>query len=144
MKQDKLNTFTDKPPFLKWREGDTRKTRFNEWYKNQAAHKEASDFFAGSKGGVPNNPEIYKTFANDGNLVFNTNPYGDSERISKPDSPKMVKPNQWGDRGSPLSPKAGFDKQSHAGWGAPPPKGTNTGFSLMGSGPQRNVSNKSN
>ena len=139
MKGNELNTFTDKPPFLKWREGEKRQTRFNEWYENKDAHREASNFFAASQGGVPNNPENYKTFANDGNLVFNTNPYGDSERISRPDIPQMVKPNQWGDRGFPLPPKPGFDKQFHAGWGSSSPKGTSTSIGSMGSGPQRNV-----
>ena len=123
----------EQAPFLKWREGKKRQTRFNEWYKNEEGHKDASTFFAGSPGGVPNNPENYKTFTNEGDLVFNKNPYGDSERIAKQEAPGKFKPDQWGDRKFPPAPKTGFDQQQHAGWGGTGAKGMSTGFGAFGS-----------
>jgi len=131
----------EKAPFLKWREGEKRQTRFNEWYKNEEGHKDASTFFAGFPGGVPNNPENYKTFTNKDDLVFNKNPYGDSERIVQQVVPGKFKPDQSGGWNTPPAPKAGFDQQQHAGWGGTGPKGMSTGLSAFGSGPQRNIAN---
>ena len=52
----------DESSSMRYKEGPKRSFRPNEWYLNQKAHSETDKFFAGSKGGVPNNPENANSF----------------------------------------------------------------------------------
>ena len=135
----------------KWRQGPKRSLRqgADQWYLDKAGHQEASQFFAGAKGGVPNNPMNAKSFMGDDQVVFNKNPYGDGQQYSVPEMPQFTKPDQRAGFGSAPAEMAGAGEQIHVGWGASPaegqvqspmkPKGMRTGLGFMGAGPQRDV-----
>ena len=153
----------DWPSTFKYREGERRSPRFNEWYVDQKAHSEADRYFADHKGGVPNNPANAASFSDPDNVVLNHNPYGDADRISTQESPVLTRPDQRGGwfNTPEISPKAAM-QGSNVGWGSGPEemggpmptqrweqsmakvdkgmsRGMSTGMAGFGNGPQRNV-----
>ena len=53
---------TKKAEHMKYKEGAKRSFRPNEWYINKQEEREVNNFLAGSKGGVPNNPQNIRSF----------------------------------------------------------------------------------
>lgn len=139
------------PEDTKYRQGPRRELRAgrDQWYLDKAGHQEANQFFADTKGGVPNNPMNAKSFMGEDQLVFSKNPYGDGHQYSMPEMPQYTRPNQWGGIASAPPVTNGADVQNHIGWGAAPldgpiqapmkPKGMRLALGFAGAGPQRDV-----
>ena len=106
------------------------------WRFNQKDHTAIDQYFAGSKGGMPNNPLNARSYE-PSDWVNRTNPYRDAFQSSEGEHPVFVKPNQRGSSFSP--PPVPVEKPGKV----IPPKearrGMSTGVGLMNSGPKRNV-----
>ena len=136
---------------MKYKEGAKRSFRPNEWYINKQAEREANNFLAGSKGGIPNNPQNIKSFqplpapadpigSMQGDQIVRRNPYGDGEQVISNEIPTFKRPNQRGASFDP--PPVPVEKQ-----GKVKPvkskatrKGMSTSVGLMNSGPLRDIS----
>ena len=142
---------TKKKDPMKYKQGNKRTFRPNEWYVDKLKEREANNLFAGSKGGVPNNPENAQSFipipapivpagSMQGDQVLRRNPYGDGEQIVNSETPVFTRPNQ---RGASFDPppvpveKAGSVKKDKT---KPNRKGMSTSLGLMNQGPQRDIS----
>jgi hypothetical protein len=142
---------TKKTDPMKYKEGNKRSFRPNEWYVDKLQEREANNFFTGSKDGVPNNPENARSFvpvpapidpskSMQGDQVVRRNPYGDGEQIVNGETPILTKPNQ---RGSSFDPppvpveKEGKVKREDQ---KSKRKGMSTTIGLMNSGPLRDIS----
>ena len=142
---------TKKADHMKYKEGAKRSFRPNEWYINKAEEREANNYLAGSKGGVPNNPQNIKSFnplpapvdpagSMQGDQIVRRNPYGDGEQIVSNEAPVWSRPNQ---RGSSFDPppvpveKAGKVKPVKE---ETKKRGMRTSIGLMNTGPLRDVS----
>ena len=97
---------------MKYIEGAKRSFRPNELYINRQEEREVNNYLAGSKGGVPNNPQNIRSFqpvpapadpagSMQGDQVVRRNPYGDGEQIVNNETPTFTRPNQ---RGSSFDP----------------------------------------
>ena len=142
---------TKKAEHMKYKEGAKRSFRPNEWYINKQEEREVNNFLAGSKGGVPNNPQNIKSFqpvpapadpagSMQGDQVIRRNPYGDGEQIINNETPTLTRPNQ---RGSSFDPppvpveRAGKVKPAKE---KAQKRGMSTSLGLMNSGPLRDIS----
>lgn len=142
---------TKKADPMKYKEGNKRSFRPNEWYVNKLAEREANTMFTSSKGGVPNNPENAQSFipipapidpaaSMQGDQVVRRNPYGDGEQIVNNETPIFTKPNQ---RGAAFDPppvpveKAAIVQRENK---KPKRKGMSTSIGLTNQGPLRDIS----
>jgi hypothetical protein len=142
---------TKKTDPMKYKEGNRRTFRPNEWYIDKLKESQANNLFRSSKNGVPNNPENARSFvpipspidpsgSMQGDQVVRRNPYGDGEQIVNSETPILTKPNQ---RGSSFDPppvpveKAGVLKKEDPKANR---KGMSTKIGLMNSGPLRDIS----
>jgi len=142
---------TKKAEHMKYKEGAKRSFRPNEWYIDKRKEREANNFLAGSKGGVPNNPANIRSFepipapvdpagSMQGDQVLRRNPYGDGEQIVNSERAEWKRPNQ---RGASFDPppvpveKAGKVKKASD---QNSKKGMSTSIGLMNTGPLRDVS----
>ena len=142
---------TKKAEHMKYKEGAKRSFRPNEWYIDKRKEREANNFLAGSKGGVPNNPANIRSFepipapvdpagSMQGDQVVRRNPYGDGEQIVSNEKATWKRPNQ---RGASFDPppvpveKAGKVKKASD---QNSKKGMSTSIGLMNTGPLRDVS----
>ena len=110
----------------------------NEWYVNKAAHKNADTFFSGNKGGIPNNPENFRSFIPQDNFITRKNPYGDAEQQVEAEIPIFTKPNQRGSSFDP--PPVPVEKAGRVKKDKTKAKGMSTSIGLTNMGPLRDVS----
>ena len=133
-------------PF-KYKKGERRSPRLDQWYADQKAHAHTQRHFASHKKGVPNNPANLAGYGGPEDVVHHHNPYGDADQVRQQEGPQLTTPDQQGRwfNTPDINPAAAV-QTNEVGFGIGSmamkdieAKGMNTGMSPLGSGPQRNV-----